>query len=398
MMSALRLESWVRPAGLTSPVQPARDDAIPTAASTVAGHTDRIAALDGLRGMLAMMVVISHYFGEVAHGISALMFGWIAVKMFFVLSGFLMARIILDNIESPTFARTFYIRRACRTLPVYLVLLAIVFTSAWLLRDMHWMEADRIFPLWSYLTFTQGFIMVARDAFGSEWLIPTWTLTVEEQFYLVAPLICLLTPRRHLIKVLAAGALLSIGFRFLAYGTGTLPPMAALVLLPGAMHSMFFGMIGAILLTSARIDWSRYDLLLRAGPVAILMLAMALKSVDGQSGMLFNVVSVPLVSLACVMFLMAIVRGAPEAERMKTPRMRVLGRLSYSLYLLHMPVLGLMHGLILGARPDIATPVQIVVTVLAIPAALALVWVVNRLIEQPMIAYGRTWKFAKTSG
>lgn len=366
-----------------------------SAQSSVDDAGSRIAALDGLRGVLAMIVVIAHYFGEVPHGLGALTLAWVAVRVFFVLSGFLMARIIMDNLSSPGFFTTFYVRRACRTLPVYLVLLAIVFGALHLFRDAAWMQADRILPLWSFLTFTQGFVMVARNDFGSDWLTPSWTLTVEEQFYLIAPLICLAVPRRHLLKALWTCVALSIGFRVLAFEAGVISPKAGMVLLPGAMHAMFLGMIGALLLADRRIDWSSWDSALRAAPLVCLSGVILAKLAGGEGSPWFEQVGVPLVSVAAMLYLMAIVRNAPEAERLRSRALRVLGRLSYSIYLLHMPVLGLMHGLILGGRPDIATFPQLVVTAAAVPVALALAWVVNRYVEQPMIDYGRSWKFRK---
>ncbi len=341
------------------------------------------------------MVVVSHYFGEVPNGFAGVMFAWIAVKMFFVLSGLLMANIILDHLHSPNFAKAFYMRRACRTLPVYFVLLAVVFTSAALFKNHDWMEADRVLPLWSFLTFTQGFVMVARGDFGLDWLTPSWTLTVEEQFYLIAPVICLLAPRRFLLAVLILLCGASIVFRGVALETELMPKAMALVTLPAAMHSMFFGMIAALLLRSKHIDWSRFDLALRIAPLACLVLVFFLKFADGGSDRLFQLFGVPLTSLAGAFFLMAILRNAPEAERLKSDRLRFFGRLSYGIYLLHMPVLGLMHGLILNARPDIATGVQIAVTIAAVPVAIFVSWLVNIAIEQPMINYGRTWKFAK---
>lgn len=367
-------------------------DAHPAAAPAGAG--ERVAALDGLRGVLAMIVVVAHYFGEVAHGFAGLTLAWIAIRMFFVLSGFLMANIILQHLSSPNFFAAFYIRRACRTLPVYLVLLAIVFTAAHLFRDAAWMEAERVMPLWSFLTFTQGFVMISRGDFGIDWLTPTWTLTVEEQFYLVAPLICLLTPRRHLLAVLGAMVVVSIGFRAMAFETDLMPSMAGLVILPAAMHSMFLGMIAAVLLRSGRIDWVRWDIVLRGAPIVLLGVVFALKWIDGASYRWFELAGVPLVSVACACYLMAIVRNAPEADSLRSPSLKVLGRLSYSIYLLHMPVLGLAHGLVLGARPDIGTPVQVVVTLVAVVIALALAWLVNRYIEQPMVEYGRRWRFS----
>jgi peptidoglycan/LPS O-acetylase OafA/YrhL len=359
------------------------------------GTPSRIVALDGVRGVLAVMVVVSHYIGEVPHGIKDALVGWIAVKMFFVLSGFLMAKLIMDHINSPNFFAVFYIRRACRTLPVYVVMLAIVFGSAVVFQGQHWMEADRMAPLWRYLTFTQTFEMIARGDYGSDWLTPTWTLTVEEQFYLVAPVLCLIAGRRHLLKVLIVAACLSIAFRFLSYGFGVLPTMSALVLLPAVAHAMFLGMIAAIVLASGQFDWRRHDLMLRAAPIAILVVVMLLKAIDGDGSALFQLIGAPLVSVGCALYLMSIVRGAPEAKRMHAPALRMLGQLSFSIYLLHMPVLGLMHGVLLGDKPDIATLAQFAVTLAAMPVTLLLAVIVNRTIELPMIAYGRQWTFAR---
>ena len=294
----------------------------PHISSLSGDKAQRIVALDGLRGVLALMVLVSHYFGEVPSGFAGLMVAWIAVKMFFVLSGFLMARIILDHLTSENFAPVFYIRRACRTLPVYLVLLTVTFAAATLFSDRAWIESDRILPLWSFLTFTQGILMTVRGDFGFDWLTPSWTLTVEEQFYIIAPFICLLTPRKWLLHVLIGLSLFSIGFRALALETDLAPRAAALVLLPAAMHSMFFGMIAALLLRLPTIDWSRFDFALRAAPIVLLTFAALLKLADGDGDRWFQLLGAPLSSVACAAFLMAIVRDAPEAERLKNNRLR----------------------------------------------------------------------------
>ena len=56
------------------------------------------------------------------------------------------------------------------------------------------MDIGNEFPLWSYLTFTQNFFMISTDSIGPRWLAPTWTLSVEEQFYIFAPLVFVLVP------------------------------------------------------------------------------------------------------------------------------------------------------------------------------------------------------------
>src|SRR5580658_5605354 len=67
------------------------------AKTAVNGAENRIVGLDGLRGLMTLFVVASHYFGEVRHGVAAMEVGWLAVKMFFALSGFLVGRLILER-------------------------------------------------------------------------------------------------------------------------------------------------------------------------------------------------------------------------------------------------------------------------------------------------------------
>lgn len=68
---------------------------------------------------MTILVLVSHYFGEVPHGITALMFGWIAVDMFFVLSGYLVGKLILEKQHNDNFFQVFYVRRVaarCRSI------------------------------------------------------------------------------------------------------------------------------------------------------------------------------------------------------------------------------------------------------------------------------------------
>ncbi|MGA7530875.1 MAG: hypothetical protein WBW27_03170, partial [Pseudolabrys sp.] len=66
-------------------------------------------------------------------------------------------------------------------------------------------------------------------------------------------------------------------------------------------------------------------------------------------------------------------------------------------YLTHLPVLGLMHGLLLGSRPDIGTPAQWAVTFAAVPVCVAVSWLLTVVIEKPLTNYGRTWAWSGRS-
>ena len=109
---------------------PAAMNASPLRRDTVriATAPARIPALDGLRGLMTLFVVFSHYVVEVPHGIGMLSVGWVAVIVFFVLSGFLVGRLIVEKHEAGNFLAVFYIRRMCRTFPTYLLTTAAILT------------------------------------------------------------------------------------------------------------------------------------------------------------------------------------------------------------------------------------------------------------------------------
>ena len=92
----------------------------------------RIPALDGLRGLMTIFVVFSHYAVEVPHGIGMFSTGWVAVIVFFVLSGFLVGRLAIARRGAGNFLAVFYLRRICHTFPLYFLSTAVILAaSAW---------------------------------------------------------------------------------------------------------------------------------------------------------------------------------------------------------------------------------------------------------------------------
>lgn len=365
----------------------------PQAAPEGRGPDSRIVALDGLRGFMTILVVVSHYFGEVPGGIRGLMIGWIAVDMFFVLSGYLVGRMILEKKDSGNFFQVFFVRRACRTLPIYVVAVLIVFGLQAVV-DGAWSEAEAAFPLWSYLTFTQNAFMVATGSVGSHWLAPTWTLGLEEHFYLVVPVLFSLVPARRLwsvfVGIAVAAVLLRAAILILAPGWA----MATLVLLPGRADVLTCGILAALMVRSGRFGWARWIGPLRYAAPVLLVATCGVKLWDGDGGLAMPILGPLLMSLACTAFLLTLVGGAPEAVRFRSQWLRFFGTTSYAVYLMHMPILGLMHGLILGAKPDIASPAQWLVTLAAMPVCGVVGWLLTRWVEAPLTAYGRRWTWS----
>ena len=367
---------------------------LPLAPAHATPLTGRIPELDGLRGLAAIGVVTAHYFGEAPHGWRVFTVGWLCVDVFFVLSGFLIGAIILEYRNRPGFFTTFYVRRAARILPAYFAALLLVFLTVALIGPgPKWM--DPLFPLTTYLTITQNFAMVFGGDPGSPWLLPTWTLAVEEQFYIVAPIVLYLLPRRHVLPFLLAGIVAATAFRT-ALIVSEAGWLASLVLLPSRLDLFLFGVLGAWLMREGALEGRINNLTLRLIPLVALLILLPVMLVDASAGSKwFKVVGPLLAGLGTASFILAIVRGAPEGRRFRSRFFVFFGTISYGLYLIHQPVSGLLHGLILGSRPEIGSLAGLAVSFGAFGLSIAIGWISWRLMEEPILNCARRMRYAK---
>lgn len=194
----------------------------------------RVPQLDGIRGAAILLVIIWHFIvvplkqGPHDSAISRIIaqvgvLTWSGVDLFFVLSGFLIGGILIDARESPNYFRTFYVRRAFRILPIYL-LVVVSYLLVWSIAAGHQIFLRETLgvpmPWWIYFTFTQNF-WLAHHAWDSVYLTLSWSLAVEEQFYLLLPAVIRIVPRQSLLPVaviLALSSAFSRCFLYLHYG------------------------------------------------------------------------------------------------------------------------------------------------------------------------------------
>lgn len=356
----------------------------------------RIVALDGLRGLATIIVLLSHYFGEVQNGFAPFMAGWIAVNVFFVMSGFLVGSLILDKEDCRNFLQVFYIRRICRTVPVYFACVIIVYLFISLLGEVHWIDADVQFPLWSYLSFTQNFFMIQSGSTGAHWLAPTWTLVVEEQFYLLVPTLFILVPRRYLIHTLTAIILSAIGVRWAIIQFAPDFQMARFVLLPARADEIASGLLLAVILKSDKIDWIRHKQKIRILPMLPLVTLLCFVVIDRVYNIRIGEIIRPtLISIFSATYILVLVLGFEEANKFHSKFLCFFGSTSYSIYLTHLLVLGLLHGFVFGKVPDVASIPQIALTIAALPIAVFVGWVLTKIFEEPITAWGRSWKWSE---
>lgn len=209
------------------------------------GH---IVELDGIRGFAILLVLVWHFIGctvephTLAWKMTSLT--WWGVDLFFVLSGFLIGGILMDNQTSPHFFKTFYLRRVARILPLYyvVVLLALVAVALRNEAGLGGSAADlRAVPWWAYVLHVQNIFMAASGDWGIGPLQVTWSLAVEEQFYLLFPVVIWLVRKRLVIYVLILGFISGWVFRVLSTHIHPHPSFASYVLLPCRWDSLFAG-------------------------------------------------------------------------------------------------------------------------------------------------------------
>ncbi len=347
----------------------------------------RVAELDGMRGLAALSVVVAHYFGEVGHGLSSLGAGWVGVNLFFVLSGFLIGSIILERRSSPNFLGVFYYRRAVRILPIYL--LTVSFTLVFLAsnRSMPWVDAS--LPVWSYMTFSQNVVMAATGTYDSRWLLPTWTLAVEEQFYLLVPLLVLAMPSRFLLPAVIAGIAAGCGVRAALYGVGW--AIGAQFLLVSRCDILLCGVLAALVHhRRLRVGDMALKLIALFAALGTLLTMLHYRLTDRS---VFVVLAPILVAGSSAALVLLAVRGWWVLRPFRSAGWGFLGSISYGLYLIHQPVAGAMHGLVLGQGPDLGSVSQLAVTVAAMIASIGIAWASWRFLEDPLVRKSRKYRY-----
>jgi peptidoglycan/LPS O-acetylase OafA/YrhL len=214
----------------------------------------QIPALDGLRGVAIIAVLCSHLIwpSPSFDGIDRVLFnGWVGVDLFFVLSGFLITRILCETRDEPGYFRRFYVRRSLRIFPIYYLFLAILFLVVPLILRLSHEEMstslrdliDRQGWYWSYLV---NVLQASNHAaIDRQWSAHFWSLAVEEQFYLFWPAVVLLVPRRQLATLCVAIVLFALAGRiWIASGTN---PFTAFVSMPTRLDALAAGAFVAAL-------------------------------------------------------------------------------------------------------------------------------------------------------
>ncbi len=354
--------------------------------------------LDSLRAFAVFVVMIEHFVKTEDWVRQAIPWGALGVRLFFVLSGFLITGILVrarseaEQSGRPVreLLRPFFARRFIRLMPVYFAYLTAIAVMLPFSRQY----------LWAFALYLQNFLFAIKPQLFEVLLAHFWSLAVEEQFYLTWPFIVLFAPRRLLPAILAGFVLLGPVLRGIGLLVG-LSGHQVEMMMPAHFDTLGLGGLIAVLRASGPSQQLLGRRLVQTG-LALGPPLVLVAMLGGHFG--HQAVAVLLSEFGMGLTFAWLVAGAADgfggvgAKVLGSPVLRYLGKISYGIYVYHFNVPGLIRDKIAPrlhlTLPDsdwLRLPIFAAVTVLIA----ALSW---RLMEQPINGLKRRFEYQKNAG
>jgi peptidoglycan/LPS O-acetylase OafA/YrhL len=343
------------------------------------GIRTHVPQLDGLRAIAVLLVLWTHFWGYSAGHPLINRFaaaGWIGVDLFFVLSGYLITSILWESRDKPRYYLNFYARRALRIFPIYFLLLACVFG---LLPLVSTLPARLSEDAWLYALYLGNFALAAGG--WQLFLVDiTWSLAVEEQFYLLWPAwVRRLTVRAMVISCVAI-IIATPCLRFALWDPDRW--MWLHMMMPLRADAFAVGALIAVLLRQG-IELPARAVMTACAPILVLLIGMG---EFRRESMLVGTIGYTLTALVSGAALLLALRSRALATK---PLMHV-GKVSYGMYLLHPIVLVLVSsGLAAAGLDATGTAGMILQLVILTGATVAVATASFWLLESRLLALKR---------
>jgi peptidoglycan/LPS O-acetylase OafA/YrhL len=340
-------------------------------------------SLDGVRAISILLVLTWHVNSSLWSWLS----GWEGPSIFFVISGFLITTLCLreEDRDRSVSMSAFYVRRACRILPLYFVVLAF-----YILIDIgfnrHGQRGALLHVLPYYLSYMNDFAPNVGHL-GTPFRL-SWTLGVEEKFYLLWPLLgFVLLARRPRLRLVAAALLVAVSF--VGYDPGT--------------HYLYYSqiMVGCLLaiLLHYRATFGRLATVLQYSWLTLAAVVVTHVLMFDHPGVA-QVLLGPAVALALGSLVVA---RPPWGRPLASRAMIYIGKRSYAVYLVNLICLAVCVEVVQRVKPSVAFnaldqpaehgawAVSILLLVAVTGLSLLLAELLFRTVERPLIARGRIW-------
>ncbi len=358
---------------------------------------DRIIELDGLRAIAIIFVIIVHFiFNQLQVPDNPFLlalykligYTWSGVDLFFILSGYLIGGILIDNKNSPNYFKTFYTRRFFRIFPLYYLFLAMMILLSFLLNSNINSLYYREISIFSYLTYTQNIV----SFFTHSPIGITWSLAIEEQFYLFLPFIIYFFDRKKLPYVFLIFITISIILRSFFYYPYSLDQLFY------RMDSLLMGSICAFYLKEDR--W--FELINKHYKFFIIAFWGILATIIGliltdivlihciQNNLLFLLLNL----LYSTLLIIVILNKSNVLSKILRNRLMVsIGQVSYGIYLYHLIVLGSLFKIVLKQNPSLNNLKDLTIIIFSIIITYFLSIISYKIYEKPILKIGSRFKY-----
>lgn len=361
--------------------------------SVAGGRPGNISALDGLRGLAILAVLFHHLFvfEPVGRGGARLAsiaeFAGHGVDLFFALSGYLIIGQFAARVARPGFFEDFWTKRCAKIVPIYWIAIAgafgglkYVFAALGCTGKLEWLAAGAAKWPW-YLLFGSNLLNAIDGRFTNPSLDVAWSLGIEVQFYLLASLAALTVPQKYWVRLagVAIGGAWLFRAGILLVGANWIQ---ILVLTPGRLDAFAFGglvalvpgifsrcplwPVGALVCVPFFLEWSRARLTCEL---------LGYSAVAAASALMIDRASRP--------------NAAGIFQRaLESSPLRFMGKISYSVYLTHLPVRAALRDWVLGPVRLLSSASdwgrQFAFTIGAGMVCIAVGWMVWRWLEEPL--------------
>jgi len=366
-----------------------------------------VPVLDGVRGLAIIAVLARHVsYVFVQHGhvtrwfLPVFQFGGWGVDLFFALSGFLITGILIETRSAVNRASSFYGRRVLRIFPIYYLMIAIVFIgehfSPWLKSAANLQSVPDHF---AYLFYFQNFIPMWHHGLFPESIIgPFWSLAIEEQFYLLWPMVVWHLSPRSIVKVCTGALCAALTLRLIlvpSFGAGiwimAFTPTRADGLFVGAALAAIFAIKGEfpkpLLVGMATVGFISLGSIPLFGPAREVWLAGRLMIMIGITGL-------ALLCGALIAFSLTYDQSI-LAKIFKMGWLRSFGKYSYGMYVYHMTIYSGVESLLtsrFGVHYPLPTGYGLIYFFALVGLTYGLAWLSFNLYESRFLALKRKFE------